>query len=566
MTLSHAALLEIEEKLLADGAPFQLEEGEVRGERLKLFKFRPRSIRAILERSHEFGDAPFITAERAPHEDSEPLRLSHAEFFARVAALAAILERDYGIKKGDHLAILAANSPEFFLAFMAAQALGAVTHAWNAWWAGEEIRWAAELSAPKLLIADEPRLGRVEGGLDLPILPIESILRATERAIDDSKSSQLPDVTIGEDDDALILFTSGTAGRPKGVIHTHQNVCSALMLGFFHGARVAALHPPAEDAPPNTVLITSPFFHVSGLHAGILTVLAGGAHAVLPHGRFEPARIAALIEKLKITSWGYTPTLLRRLVESPEIGRFDLSSLRVIGGGGAPVPEDLQEKVRAVFPSLRETFSVGYGLTEGTAFGTLNPAEEWLLDPASVGRPLPTIEISIRDESGDELPEGELGEVHLRSPLIMRGYFHDEAATRAAIRPGHLLRTGDIGYLKGGRLYLASRRSDLILRGGENVYPAEIEARLDAHPSVAESAVVGVPDRELGEIVQAIVIPRDAETFDQEALIAWAREGLAYYKIPVRWEIRSAPLPRNATGKIIRPALLEREDNPFIQE
>lgn len=557
MMPAHAELLEIEGRLLAEGAPFQLEDGVVRGERLKLFKFRPPSIRAILERARTHGDAPFLTAERA----ESTLAWSYEEFYLRTARLAAKLASEYGIKKGDHIAILGANSPEWFLAFMAVQALGGVAQAWNAWWAGDELHWAASFAKPKLIIADDPRRERAGEALALPALRLESLIQMSAVGGD-----RLPDVAIDQEDDAIVLFTSGTSGRPKGVIHTHLNVCSALMLGFFHGARVAALHPPAPNSPPNTVLITSPFFHVSGLHAGILTVLAGGAHAVLPYGRFEAERIARLIERQKITSWGYTPTLLRRLVESEAIQGYDLSSLRVIGGGGAPVPEDLQERVRAVFPALRETFSIGYGLTEGTAFGTLNPAEEWLLDPASVGRALPTIEISIRDEDGEELPEGELGEVHIRSPLIMRAYLNDEAATREMIRPGLLLRTGDLGFLKGGRLYLASRRSDLILRGGENVYPAEIEARLDAHPSVAESAVVGIPDRDLGQRVKAIVVPSDPDSFELELLIAWAREGLAYYKVPERWEIRDAPLPRNATGKIVRPALLESKENPFIQE
>lgn len=557
MKLRHPALVEIESSLLAKGAPFELEDGEVRGERLQLFKNRPSSLRALLDRGRLHAEAPFITAET----DTGEIALTHAEFFGRVAAIAHLLRNEYGIQKGDAIAILGANSAEWAIAFMAIQALGGVAQAWNGWWAGEEIRWAADFCAPRLLLADGPRLARLQSEPSVPVLRLESLLH-----LSDVQAAELPEADIDEDDDALVLFTSGTSGRPKGVIHSHLNVTSALMLGFFHGARVAALHPPGDEAPPNTVLITSPFFHVSGLHAGILTVLAGGAHAVLPRGRFESAKIARLIEKHRITSWGYTPTLLRRLVEAPEIHAHDLSSLRVIGGGGAPVPPDLQEKVREVFPSLRETFSIGYGLTEGTAFGTLNPAEEWLVDPESVGRPLPTIEVSIRDEHGNELPEGELGEVHLRSPLVMSGYLNDEEATRQMIRPGLLLRTGDLGLLKDGRLYLASRRSDLILRGGENVYPAEIEARLDAHRSVAESAVIGVPDRDLGQIVKAIVVPRDPERFDLQALIEWVREGLAYYKIPERWEIRTAPLPRNATGKIIRPALLESKENPFIQE
>jgi len=557
MSLPNPALIAVEQRLLGPGGPFELEEAVVRGERMQVMKHRPPHLRALLERSAAFGEVEYLVCVGEGRE----FRTTYAEHLRRVAHLARRLRDDYGVKKGDRIALLGANGPEWVMAFWAVEALGAIAVAFNGWWVGDEIRWALAHTEPKLLLADEKRLARLEGApIGVPVIRFEAMGEFLAPSDD-----PLPDVPLHGDDHAIILFTSGTSGRPRGVVHTHENVCSSVMLGFFHGARVAALHPPSPSDGPNVVMITSPLFHVSGLHAGAISSLAGGVKTVWPLGRFDAEKVAALVEREKITSWGYTPTLLKRLVESEAALRHDLSSLRVIGGGGAPVSPELQALVRERLPQLRETFSIGYGLTEGTAFGTINPAEEWAHDRTGVGRPLPTIAIEIRDERGQALPEGEVGEIHIRSPLVMAGYFRDEEATREAIRPGLWLRTGDLGYLENGRLYLASRRTDLILRGGENVYPAEIERRLEAHEDVLEAGVVGVPDDELGQRVKAIVVPRPGRTLDVDALTRWVSEGIAYYKVPAEWEIRRDPLPRNATGKVVRHALLNSA-TPFIED
>jgi long-chain acyl-CoA synthetase len=557
MSLPNHALLEVERMLLSPGAPFELEEGVVRGERMPVMKHRPPHLRAVLERSAAFAGIEYLVCEG----EGRQFRCTYDEHLRRVASFARRLHDDYGVRKGDRVAILGANAPEWLIGFWAAQALGAVTVAFNGWWAGEEIIWALKHAEPKVLLADKKRLARVEGHeLGVPTLVFEAMAEALEPSDD-----PLPAEPIARDDAAIILYTSGTSGRPKGVVHTHENVCSALMLGFFHGARVQALHPPKPDDGPNVVLVTSPLFHVSGLHAGAVSALAGGVKTVWPMGRFDATAVASLIARERVTSWGYTPTLLKRLLESEDAMRADLSSLRVVGGGGAPVAPELQARVREQLPHLRQTFSIGYGLTEGTAFGTLNPAEEWEHDRDGVGRPLPTIALQIRSEEGTLLGDDEVGEIHIRSPLVMAGYFRDEEATREALRPGLWLRTGDLGFIRGGRLYLASRRTDLILRGGENVYPAEIERRLEAHADVLEAGVIGVPDEELGHRIKAVVVPREGRALDPDALATWVGEGLAYYKVPAEWEIRRDRLPRNATGKIVRHALLSSE-NPFIED
>jgi acyl-CoA synthetase (AMP-forming)/AMP-acid ligase II len=209
---------------------------------------------------------------------------------------------------------------------------------------------------------------------------------------------------------------------------------------------------------------------------------------------------------------------------------------------------------------------VGYGLTEGTALGTLNAGEELTDDPSSVGRPVPVVDVEIRDDQGRPVAEGEEGEIHLRGPLVMLEYWHDPAATDAVIKPGRWLSTGDWGRLQDGKLYIASRKRDLILRGGENVYPFEIEQRLESHPAIAEAAVIGVDHEELGQEVKAVIVFEKGEDIATEALGRWVADALAYYKVPTLWEPRKQPLPRNATGKVLKNALRDAQDSMFIEE
>jgi len=378
----------------------------------------------------------------------------------------------------------------------------------------------------------------------------------------------LPTQPIAESDRAIILYTSGTTGRAKGVVHTHGNVTNMLMVSFFHGARLMMANPKASELPKlaNSILVTSPLFHVSGLHCAAVTGLAGGAKTVWPMGRFDPEAVLGLIERERITGWGYTATVLHRLLNHPKVGEYDLSSFRSVGGGGSPIPAPLIEKAHSLFPQCSHTMGVGYGLTEGTAFATLNAGEELTSDPFSVGRPVPVVAIEIRDEHGRALPDGDEGEIHLRGPLVMREYWEDPEATRAAIRPGRWLNTGDVGRLQNGKLYIASRKRDLILRGGENVYPFEIEQRLEAHPAIAEAAVIGIDHEELGQEVKAVVVFEPGQELDSEQMRRWVGDTLAYYKIPSQWEPRKKPLPRNATGKVLKNSLRDAQDSMFIEE
>jgi len=284
-------------------------------------------------------------------------------------------------------------------------------------------------------------------------------------------------------------------------------------------------------------------------------------------GRFDPGVAMRTIAAEKVTSWGAMNTVVHRVMNHPEFGRHDLSTLRQIGGGGAPTAPEMQRRMREAFPSIRHggTLGHGYGSTETTALATIINGDEWAQHPESVGRPLPTTQIEIRDAAGRALAEGEEGEVCIRSPLVMLGYWSRPRETADTIAPGRWLRTGDVGRMQGGRLYLASRKRDLILRGGENVYPVEIENRLVEHPDVAEAAVIGVKHEELGQEVKAVIVPRGDAKPDPKALAAFVAEKLAYFKVPAHWEFRGE-LPRNATGKVLKHVLAGEAESTFVDE
>jgi long-chain acyl-CoA synthetase len=522
---------------------------------MRVFKKRPRKLRDFVVGSSRFGDAEHLVFTDGTTER----RLTFREHAERVADMAVVFRDVYGVTRGDRVAILAANGPEWIIAFWATVSLGAIAVGLNAWWTEPEIRFGID-AEPKLLVVDRKRLARLPGGARVPTLVVEDDLGAMMAK--PHGNSALPDAAVEEDDPSVILYTSGTTGRPKGAVHSHRNVIALVMLGFFNGARMRAVSAATGAAP--CVFVTSPLFHVSGLHNAAIACLAAGVKSVWMTGRFDANAALAIMEREKVTGWGYTATLLHRITHHPEAETRDLSSLWQLGGGGSPIAPRLQARARDIFK--RATLGVGYGLTECTSLATINPGAELQQFPESVGRAMPTVEIQIRDEAGTSVADGEEGEVYVRGPLVMLEYWRNREATADVLGEGRWLRTGDMGKLSAGRLFLSSRKRDLILRGGENVYPVEIELRLEAHPDVAEAAVIGVDDDELGQEVKAIVVPRPGKTMDAPALAAFVAEALAYFKVPAHWESRATPLPRNATGKVLKHVLRDQGPSTFIDE
>lgn len=491
---------------------FALVEEDVLGERMLVFRDRPRSLRELLDASAAYGDRDYLV-------DGDR-RISFAQHRAAVARAAAAFAAE-GVRKGDRVAILGRNSIEWAVAFWATVSLGAIAVGLNAWWTQDELGYAIADSDPIMLVED--------------MAPITALLHG--RDID------LPDVEIDEDDPTVVLYTSGTTGRPKGATHSHRNlVC--LVQAQEHLA--ASRTPPGVVLPPSRILTSTPLFHVSGLHSGVVAALGAGATTVWQSGRFDAVETLRLIERERCTSWTTMPTTLWRVVHEPTAASYDLSSMRHIGGGGAAWSAALQQKMREVFGE-QLTWGVGYGLTEGTGLATTSSFADLQVHPDTVGRPVATVELRLADD----------GEILIRGPMVMLGYWRKPRETAEAIDDDRWLHTGDLGEIRDGLLFVSSRRTDLILRGAENVYPAEIENCLEAHPDVAEAAVIGLPDDEFGQQVAAVVVPLGGVRLDTADLAAHVKSRLAYFKVPSRWFVRTDPLPRTATGKVLRPHVLE---------
>lgn len=534
--------------LTGRGQPFELVEELVLGERVRVLRDRPRSLRELLERSARFGSADYLVfGDR---------RISYLEHHQRVAGLAAALTERFGIGPGDRVAVLAGTSPEWIISYWATTACGAVLAACNSSWLQDEVAHALAECQPSLVIVDAEHRSRLdESTLGCPVVEIEAepeLFAPVDRPLPVLASP------IAEDDPAGILFTSGTTGRAKAALHSHRNtlcMVSSVML------RNAQDGTPLDEH--GVMLCTSPLFHLTGLHAGAILSLATGMKAVWPVGRFDPEAVLRLIEAELATTWLAPGTLAWRVVNHPDATRYDLSSMRSLSVGAGAISPSLLERIGEVFTSATTTVGNSYGLTESTGLGTRSTGIG-VAAPTSVGRATAFIDVEIRDDRGVAQPDGEVGEICLRGPSIMLGYRGRPEATQEAFWPGRWLRTGDIGWLDDGELHLATRRSDLIVRGGENVYPTEVEQCLDRHPAVAETAVVGVPDPEWGQVVRAIVVPVDGAEVSEDDLRTWTRTHLAAFKTPARWDIRTRPLPRTATGKVMRAALRTDDDTATI--
>jgi acyl-CoA synthetase (AMP-forming)/AMP-acid ligase II len=527
--------------LTAPGQPLELDHEDVLGARMAVFKNRDRSLGALLTHSIHHGERDYlVTAER---------RISFVEHAQRVASLATSLRSDYGVRSGDRVAIIAANSPEWVIAFWAIASLGAITVAGNAWWSRRELAAALALADPTLVVADEKRASLLIE-TSTPVLTIEQDI---EGLCTRYPQAELPAVAVDEDDPATILFTSGTSGTPKGVVHSHRNLLAVVDYHRLNDALAAAFGDPTP-AQDKRYLMAMPLFHIGSLHNLAVPRLATGSTAVIHSGAFDVDRILRLIEATGVTHWGAAPTMAHRLLEHGDLSRYDLSSLRALALASAPSSTAFKNRLRAALPAAEQNLAESYGLTESSTSATVASPLDLAVAPDSVGRPIVTVEVQIRDEAGQPLPDGAEGEVWLRSPFNMLGYWRDPDASAKAITPDRWLRTGDIGTLTEGRLRLTARRSDLILRGGENVYPAEVEAVLAEHPAVKECAVIGVEHRDLGQEVAAIVVVRDTASSETE-LREFLAAKLAYYKVPTRWRLTTEPLPRNATGKVRRAEL-----------
>ncbi len=526
----------------------------VRGHDVPVLVNRRHSLRDFVAGTRAHGDAEFLVL--------DDRRISHTGFVDLVAAEAAALAADHGIGKGDRVAILAANSPDWVIAYFALVCSGAIVCLYNGWWTPDEIRHATELTEPTLILGDEKRLAKVPTGLTVPLVDMHA---ARERLQREVGHHELPDVPLDEDDPASIFFTSGTTGRAKGATVSHRGLVGFVEVQILNGAlryMAEAAQAEAEGRPPPErpsggprVMMTSPLFHVSGLSGSTLINLVAGGTLVFRTGRFDAARCLELVERERITAWTLIGSMGPRVLDEAAKGRTDTSSLVNVGFGGAPASPDIQQRVRETFPSARPNVAIGYGSSETVAVVASHGGEDYRARPEATGFVLPTMEVRIRDEEGVEVADGTNGRITVRSAYTMLGYWNDDDATAAAIDDDFWLDTGDVGRLEDGVLTIDSRARDMILHNGENVYPIEVEYRIEDHPDVAEAAVYGIDDEFAGQVVAASVVAVPGAVLDPEVLREWTAVSLASYKVPTLWDLRTETLPRNPAGKVIKDAL-----------
>lgn len=550
MTLSYA---EAVARVTGPGGLFEIVETTLDGQRLKVFKNTPPSLRALFGAARARGDATFLV-----YEDE---RLSFAEVMSRVDALAASLVTHFGVKPGDRVAIGMRNYPEWVIAFAAITSIGAISVSLNAWWTTDELHYALRDSGSRVVVADRERLERLApilSTLELRVIAVRSdgpLRVGVERWEDVVRpGTPLPDVDVRPDMDATILYTSGTTGHPKGAVSTHRAVLSGLLSFACRAAVNAALGagPPKEHPYPTSFILIVPLFHVTGCVPVMLSCFAAGYKLVMMH-KWEPARALELIERERVTQFVGVPTQSWDLLECPDFASRDTSSLLSVGGGGAPAPPELVRRVDRSFRAARP--GIGYGMTETNAYGPGNSGDDYMRKPTSCGRLVPTVEMRVTDLEGNVLGVDEVGELWFRGPNLIRGYWNRPDATAETIVDGWL-RSGDIGRIdEEGFVYVQDRAKDMVLRAGENVYCAEVEAALYEHPDVYEAAVFGVPHERLGEEVACAIVPKPGRTLTPDVLRAFLATHLAPFKIPTRFHFSAEQLPRNPAGKILKRSL-----------
>lgn len=547
---------EAEAVVLSGDGFLALTETDVRGVPTKVFVHAPQTLGQLIDSTRGRGDATFLV-----YEDE---RWSFAEWVRKVDEVAAALVETYGVVKGDRVAIAMRNYPEWIVTWAAAVSIGAIAVSLNAWWGPDELEFALGDCEPKVLFADAERVERTaaycaEHGITLVGVRLDDP-RAPE--VSDGNvvrfegvplaGAVMPRVDIDTDDDATILYTSGTTGRSKGAVSTHRAVISAILGYAARGAidKLRSDDPETEgDDAERVFILIVPLFHVTGSVPVMLGTMLSGLKLVIMY-RWDAERALELIEREHVTNFVGVPTQTIDLLQSPRFAEFDTSSLSSVGGGGAPFPTKVVEEVSARFGNRAP--GIGYGLTETNSYGMQNSGADYLARPTSTGRAVAILEVEARDPEGRSLPRGETGELWMKGANLFRGYWRRPEETAAALVDGWF-RTGDIGHIDDeGFVYISDRVKDMVLRGGENVYCNEVEDVFYEHPAVREAAVFGIPDERLGEAVAAVVRLQDGASATVEELRAHVAAHLAPFKVPDRIDIRTEALPRNAAGKFLK--------------
>jgi long-chain acyl-CoA synthetase len=507
----------------------------------KVFKNSPKNAVEILENTvKKYPDkVGFIAGD---------WHLTFSEFDGIANSIAAGLEK-HGVKRGDHVAILLGVQMEFPLSFFALMKLGAIVVPLNTRFKGEELAYEINDSESSLLIVDEVYWPFIDSVRD-KLKTIEKIFFSGPRVpegtlpfslLRENKDNVFARAALSESDDAAIMYTSGTTGRPKGAILPQRGfVLTAMLVSDF-----------IQFEPEDKMICCIPLFHITGLSCLMLPPIFSGVACVYMR-EFKTKDFLEIMAKEKVTQYMGVINVIWLMVNHPDFDEYDFSSFRTALFGGSPATEEM---VRGIFNKLPHLqISVGYGLTESFAMATTTPFEDALRKIKAVGKCLPTVDAKIVDDEGDDLPTDGVGEIVLKGAKVFKGYWKKPEATSTTIEDGWL-HTGDIGKIDDeGFIYILDRKKDMINRGGEKIYSLEVENVIFENPSVLEAAVVGVPDTVMGEVVKACIALKPGENATEEDIKQFCSERLADYKVPKFVEFMDC-LPRNPAGKVSKPEL-----------
>ena len=544
---------DITEQLTSSGQLFETREyTNSKGIALKEYASFPDNLRGYFDFGLLHADKEFLIY------DSE--RFLYKDVIAKAAQVGNALISE-GIKKGDRVAICMQNNPEFIFAYMGITGIGAVCVPLNSWWVPDEVIYALEHSEAKLLFGDQKRLQGLENLKDVKKIitsytPDDNFISFSEFIKD--HSSEWPDIEISRDDQATIYYTSGSTGKPKGVLSSQRGVISSM----FSWACMSTILSEREkimgnDSTPlasseSSILLCVPLFHATGSHVAFLMSILVGRKVVMMK-KWDAGDAIRLIHEEKVSDITGVPTQTWELLNHPDREKYDLSSLRTLGGGGGPRPA---EHVKLLDENFKGRPGIGYGLTETNALGTLANGDEYVSHPSTAGRVVPPLtEIKIFDENWNELPEGEIGEIAIRSESNMLGYWKNEEATSECMNNEGWFRSGDMGKFEGPFLFILDRIKDMVIRGGENIACPEVENAIYEHPDVLEACVFGIPDERLGEILCTAIYLKKGAELDKDTLVQFLSNKLAAFKIPAIIEFSSVNLPLVASGKFDKPAL-----------
>jgi long-chain acyl-CoA synthetase len=566
VSLTPGLVHEAVRRLTAADGIFAVTEQQVAGVPQRVFTHAAPTVLDILSSGRGHGAADFLVFDGQ--------RWTFEQFFADVDALAATLQHDLGVKPGDRVAIAMRNCPDWILTFAAAIHVGAVPVLINSWGSAEELEFTLRDSDPTVLAADLPRsrlaadalrqrrtallFSDVDGGIEH--LGDDSLSHLDVRPIRDAvaagRGREYATAKPEPEDMAMLLYTSGSTGHPKGVVYRHVSVGQALMNMLLSGFLPLELSGPLElrgGASAEAGLVTVPLFHATGLFSGFLVPCAVGQKVVLLR-KWDPVTAMQTIQTEKITIIATVPAILKDLLTHPKFDDFDLSSISRVAAAGAATPAGLPELLRDKLGI--ENRSSGYGMTETTSVCATMSGPVFDLKPMAAGIISPIIELRVVDAQGTALPSEQEGEIQLRGVTVTPGYWQRDDLTKEAFTPDGWLRTGDLGNIDDdGFLHITGRIKEIVIRGGENIAPIEIENVAYRHPSVKEVAVFGVPDDLMGEELAMVCHPQPDSAITEDELRAHLRSALPAFKVPKYLVLTDEPLPRNASEKIHRLAL-----------